>query len=219
MTATGPYVGGTSVLGLVAMLTVPGFASLLEVSAATPENGAIRKSASSLVGVRCRGTVLPHPNPPYHAIDMVKTGRVPGTGRSKGVGHASFARSPFGIAVRPDGTYVYDLKVTFERLKAPKKGYYTLWITTPEIDQVTRLGVLDEHSSVSGRVDWNKYLVVLTLEPENKPEAPIWSGPIVSRGVSRSGLMHTLAGHGPYENEPCARYGFGDTPGRGIGTR
>jgi hypothetical protein len=28
------------------------------------------------------------------------------------------------------------------------------------------------------------------------------------RGMSRSGRMHTLAGHGPFEAEPCAKYGF-----------
>ena len=72
--------------------------------------------------------------------------------------------------------------------------------------------MLDQNDSVRGRVAWNKYLVVLTLEPTDDPGATKWSGPIVSRGMSRSGMMHTLAGHGPYENEPCAKYGFGETP-------
>ena len=36
----------------------------------------------------------------------------------------------------------------------------------------------------------------------------MWTGPVVSRGMSRSGLMHTMAGHGPFETEPCAVYGY-----------
>ena len=163
----------------------------------------------ALAGSLCSMTELPTPNLPYYAIDMVKTGRVPGTGRSRGIGEASFARSPFGVAIAPNGAYIYNLSVAFELLKAPKNGYYTAWITTAAVDQVTRLGVLDENGRASGRVGWNKYLVVLTLEPEDDPEATTWSGPIVSRGMSRSGLMHTMAGHGPYEGEPCAKYGFG----------
>ncbi len=162
----------------------------------------------------CSMTELPTPNLPYYAIEMVKTGRVPGTGRSRGLGQASFARSPFGVSITPDGTYIYDLTIGFERLKAPKQGHYTVWLTTSSLDQVKRLGLLDANDSASGRVEWNKYLVVLTLEPEDDPAATKWSGPIVSRGMSRSGMMHTMAGHGPYENEPCAKYGFGENPTR-----
>ena len=157
----------------------------------------------------CSMTELPTPNLPYYAIDMVKTGRVPGTGRSRGIGEASFARSPFGVSISPDGAYIYNLTIAFERLKAPKQGHYTVWVTTAAVDQVKRLGVLDDDGSARGRVAWNKYLVVLTLEPKDNPEATMWSGPIVSRGMSRSGMMHTMAGHGPYEGEPCAKFGFG----------
>ncbi len=173
----------------------------------------------SLGGAPCSIATLPTPNLPYYGIEMVATRRVPGTGRSRGIGQASFVRSPFGVSVTQNGTYIYDLTFSFEELKTPRQGVYTLWLSTPEIDRVTRLGVLDGDGTVSGRVDWNKFLVVLTLEPTDDRSAAIWSGPIVSRGMSRSGMMHTLAGHGPYENEPCAKYGFGDNPVRAIGTR
>ena len=165
----------------------------------------------------CSAAALPGPGLPYYAIDMVKTGRVPGTGRSRGTAQASFARSPFGVSIAPDGTYIYNLAIGFERLKAPKQGHYTVWLTNSLVDDVTRLGVLDQNDSVRGRVAWNKYLVVLTLEPTDDPGATRWSGPIVSRGMSRSGMMHTMAGHGPYESEPCSKYGFGDNPARTSG--
>ena len=178
----------------------------LEVHAAT---------VPSLAGNSCSITELPSPNLPYYAIEMVKTGRVPGTGRSRGLGQASFARSPFGVSIAPDGSYIYDLTVGFEGLNA-QDGHYTVWLTTAEVDNIKRLGVLDANGLVNGRVEWNKYLVVLTLESADDPEATKWSGPIVSRGMSRSGAMHTMAGHGPFVGEPCAKYGFGDNPGRSI---
>ncbi len=167
----------------------------------------------------CSATALPPPSLPYYAIDLVKTGRVPGTGRSRGTAQASFARSPFGVSIARDGTYIYELTIGFERLKAPKQGHYTVWLTNSKVDEVKRIGLLDENDSVHGRVGWNKYLVVLTLEPTDDPGATKWSGPIVSRGMSRSGMMHTMAGHGPYENEPCAKYGYGENPTRTSGGR
>jgi len=36
----------------------------------------------------------------------------------------------------------------------------------------------------------------------------MWTGPVVMRGMSRSGLMHTMAGHGAFEQENCAAYGY-----------
>ena len=56
-------------------------------------------------------------------------------------------------------------------------------------------------------IDWNKFLVLVTLEPSTEVTNR-WFGPVVMRGMSRSGMMHTLAGHGPYEHEPCLKYGF-----------
>ncbi|MDZ7808701.1 MAG: hypothetical protein U5K71_16570 [Gracilimonas sp.] len=62
---------------------------------------------------------------------------------------------------------------------------------------------------MSGVVDWNKYIVVITLEEEVPAKnTNMWSGSIAFRGLSRSGLMHTMAGHGPFAQEPCAKFGY-----------
>ena len=143
----------------------------------------------------------------YYGIEMVTTRRVPGTGRATGAGTVAFARSPFGVAVSPRGSYVYDLSLSVDRIKAPRRGAYTAWAAAPDLDDVVRLGVLEAGQMVSGRVDWNKFLVLVTLEPSAEP-TDRWHGPVVMRGMSRSGMMHTLAGHGPYEYEPCLKYGF-----------
>ena len=143
----------------------------------------------------------------YYEIALVTTKRVAGTGLAKGTARVNFAASPFGVSVSPKGSYVYDLELQIERLAPPKKGVYTAWVSTPELDEIKRLGALDEGFALSGRVEWNKFLVIITLEPSTEA-TDSWQGPIIMRGMSRSGLMHTMAGHGPFELEPCATYGF-----------
>jgi len=143
----------------------------------------------------------------YYAIEMVPTRRVPGTGAGVGVGLVTFSESPYGVSVSPEGTYRVDVRLVLDRIKRPKKGVLTAWATKDDLSETKRLGPLDDAFQASGQVDWNKFLLVVTLEPSEEP-ADVWSGPIVMRGMSRSGLMHTLAGHGPYEKEPCAKYGF-----------
>ena len=150
----------------------------------------------------------PDPETDYFAIDLVTTKKLPGTARASGTGEVHFAPSPFGIALAADGSYEYDVSLRLAGMKAPGQGTLVAWITTPEVDRIERLGALDEALSVRGRVDWNKFLVVVTLEQNDDAAAATWSGPIVLRGVSRSGLMHTMAGHGPFQQELCAKYGY-----------
>ncbi len=176
--------------------------------------GATVPSTAGVVGGAVDGltpcsAVISAPSLPsqYYGIEMVTTRRVPGTGRATGAGTVAFARSPFGVAVSPRGSYVYDLSLSVDRIKAPRRGAYTAWAASPDLDDVVRLGVLETGRRVSGRIDWNKFLVLVTLEPSAEP-TDRWHGPVVMRGMSRSGLMHTLAGHGPYEYEPCLKYGF-----------
>ncbi len=161
------------------------------------------------------GPVLSTPTKPlvtepsdYYAIELVPTGRVPGTGLSSGVVYSTAAVSPFfGVALAPTGEYLHNLEIQIEGLKVPRAGAYVAWITDTEISQIVRLGQLDENFRASGQTGWNKFLVVITREPSMEPK-PTWEGPIIMRGMSRSGRMHTLAGHGPFQAEPCAKYGF-----------
>jgi hypothetical protein len=163
------------------------------------------------------GPVSPHassfcfaePEPPaYYAVELVTTKRVPGTGLASGTGHVTFAASPFGVALAPDGSYLYDVGIELSHLKRPGSGTLVAWATTTQVDQIRRLGALDDAFRGHGQVSWNKFLLVVTLEESDDPEAETWSGPIVMRGMSRSGMMHTMAGHGPFQQENCARYGY-----------
>ena len=156
-------------------------------------------------GLACSAATIPNVPSAYYGIDMVPTKRVPGTWSAEGVGKVTFASSPYGISVSPRGSYIYNISLGLRRLKRPKQGLLTAWVAKSDLTEVERLGVFDEDLELSGRVEWNKFLLVVTLESEPVER---WRGPVVMRGMSRSGMMHTLAGHGPFVKEPCAKYGF-----------
>ncbi len=163
---------------------------------------------SSRLPARCSASPATLDPPEYYAFPIVSTRRVPGTGQATGLGLITFVPSPFGLSLAPDGSYVYDLVVASERLAPPREGTYVVWVTTPSLDRVRLVGALDEQGGIRDRVQWNKFLVVVTLESRLDPEATMWRGPIVMRGMSRSGMMHTMAGHGPFETDNCAQYGY-----------
>lgn len=181
-------------VGAMAMASLPGTAS--------------SKPATASVVVEWGACLADPEPPPYYAFPLVTTRRVPGTGQAKGVGQVTFADSPFGVALTADGSYELEVALSFDGLRAPERGSYVVWLTTPQLDQVERAGEMDTGTPFTARVRWNKFLVVVTLEDDPDPTATTWTGPIVIRGMSRSGMMHTMAGHGPFEKENCASYGY-----------
>jgi hypothetical protein len=146
--------------------------------------------------------------PEYYQIELVSTKRVPGTARSSGMGAVTFAASPFSISLGTDGSYQYDVTLDFVRLPEPTEGVYAVWFTTTELDDVIPLGALHAEREMKGTIAWNRFIVVVSLEPSEADIGARWSGPIVMRGMSRSGKMHTMAGHGPFQQENCATYGY-----------
>ena len=156
----------------------------------------------------CGAPAAASTGPEYYRFPMVSTRRVPGTGNAAGVGEVNFSPSPYGVALGTDGSYRYDFTVRFERMGPARDGTYVVWTTTPELDRIALAGELTDPAGFSGQVAWNKFLVVVTLEPAFDAHATMWTGPVVIRGMSRSGMMHTMAGHGPFEEKNCAAYGY-----------
>lgn len=149
--------------------------------------------------------------PEYYAFELFTTRNIPGTGLAKAAAEVSVAgNTPFAVSLGPDGSYVYQIDVSLDRMRAPRQGRLVAWVTDTEIDHVQRMGALDDNLRVSGSVDWNKFIVVITLEAGDDPSATRWSGPVVFRGMSRSGMMHTMVGHGALQEENCAAYGYGN---------
>jgi hypothetical protein len=147
--------------------------------------------------------------PEYYAIALVTTKRIVGTGFARGVAEVSLSgSSPFSVALTADGSYEYAVHVSLERMKVPARGRLIAWVTTSDLSRIERMGALDEHLQASGSVSWNQFLVVVTLEPSDDVSATSWTGPVILRGMSRSGMMHTMVGHGPLEQENCASWGY-----------
>ena len=205
----------TGVSSAWALAGVVGFAGLGHLGH-IPSAARADLAAAGFAGVVCLApaadpaavSALVAPGPEYYRFPLVSTGRVPGTGRATGVGEVAFFTSPYGVALATDGSYRYDFTVRFEHLSPARTGTYVVWTTTPELDQVALAGELSDPAGFQGHVAWNKFLVVVTLESTFDPDATMWSGPIIMRGMSRSGMMHTMAGHGAFEEEKCAAYGY-----------
>jgi len=189
-----------TILAALGSLSLPAWgASLSEPATPVPESG------TEPVGGYCAE------GPAYYAFELFTTRNIPGTGLAKGQVDVRVAgSSPFSVALGPDGSYEYELGVSLDRMKVPRQGRLVAWVTTPEIDHIERMGALDEHLRSDGRVTWNKFIVVVTLEAEDDPDQATWSGPIIFRGMSRSGMMHTMVGHGALQQENCAAFGYGN---------
>lgn len=153
----------------------------------------------------------PFPGPDYYAFKLYTTKNIPGTGLAKARAELSVSgSSPFTVSLAEDGSYRYDVRVSIDNMRPPRGGQLVAWVTTPDIDRIQRIGALDEQLRGAGTVAWNKFIVVVTLEPLDDPEAATWTGPVVFRGMSRSGMMHTMVGHGALQQENCAAYGYGN---------
>lgn len=147
----------------------------------------------------CRGPVtLVARAPDPFAIPLTPTAN---GGGASGEARLSFAQSPFGLAVTADGRHRYRVRVATDGLRAAPDRSYVAWAVSPTLDELQKLGVLAADGAVNGEVTLNKFVVFVTSETSVEVER--WSGPIVLRGISRSGRMHTMAGHGPFEGEPC----------------
>ena len=161
-------------------------------------------SASPDEALRCL-----HSDPSYYAIDLITTKNIPGTGLAKGTATVTLPESsPFAVALAADGSYEYRVDVSLKRAKTPRSGHLVAWVTTPDLELVARLGTLDSDFRTSGLVRWNKFIVVITHEAEDDQAAQRWSGPVAFRGMSKSGAMHTMVGHGALQQENCAAWGY-----------
>lgn len=131
-------------------------------------------------------------------VELTPSARAPG---ARGVMEVGMAAAPYGVAVDPDGSYRLRVEVTAEGLRSRDGVHHVVWAATPELDRHVRLGTLGPEGRVEGELAWNKFLVFVTAESSPEPES--WSGEILLSGLSPSGRMHTMAGHGPFSGEPC----------------
>ncbi len=134
-------------------------------------------------------------------VPMRPTSSAPG---SRGTMTLSQPGSPFGITVDAGGHYTYDLAIQVEQLRRRTGSTYVVWAAKPELDEHVRLGELGDGNRLTGKVAWNQFMVFVSEEATSDVER--WQGPIVLTGLSPSGRLHTMAGHGPFEGMSCQQY-------------
>jgi hypothetical protein len=133
------------------------------------------------------------PAGPYD-IALHSTTAAPG---AEGRARLIFASSPFGIGVTADGHASYDVRVTAARLPRPDSlgrfTAYVAWAATPDLGRWVRLGVVRNGTSTVGPVELNKFLLVISAEPDSAAAAR--SGPTVLHGTSPSGWLQSFLTH------------------------
>ena len=112
--------------------------------------------------------------------------------------------SPFEITVDADGFQTFDIEIQVDQLRRRNGAVYVVWAAKPELDEYVQLGTLPEDNRLVGQVAWNQFLVFVSEEASADVER--WQGPIVLTGMSPSGRLHTMAGHGPFEAMNCQLY-------------
>ena len=130
---------------------------------------------------------------PYD-IQLQNTPRTP---NAQGSARLLFAESPFGIAVTADGHASYDVRFTIAGLPEPSTlGAYTTWVAwgvTPDLKQWRRLGVVGNGDTTVGRVEFNKFMLVVAAESDSLVTKH--AGPIALSGTSPSGWLQTFLSH------------------------
>ncbi|HEX7117725.1 MAG TPA: hypothetical protein VF212_03000 [Longimicrobiales bacterium] len=170
-------------------------------------------AAAAIAGPAAGAPVHPAPAAAFCAAPTAATGpdpfsiRLVPTARANGASgtvRLRFADSPFGVAVTRDGHHAYDAAFAVVDLPPVADAVLVAWAATPALDRVEKLGMLGPDGTLEARVHFNKFLIFVTAEPS--ADVDRWSGPILLRGISPSGRMHSMAGHGPFAGEPCGSW-------------
>lgn len=121
-------------------------------------------------------------------------------------GHARlvYAASPFGIAVTADGRARYDVQVTAAGLPCAGSpstaGACVAWATSTDLAKWVRLGTVTNGTTTVGHVDMNKFLLVITAEPDST--SLTHAGPTVLHGTSPSGWLQNFLSHPLFRGIP-----------------
>lgn len=143
------------------------------------------------------GACLPTPE----VVRLSGTQSAPG---SRGSMTLTQPGSPFEITVDEGGFQTFDIEIQVERMRRRRGAVYVAWAAKPELDEWVQLGTLGEDNRLAGRVAWNQFLIFVSEEASADLER--WQGPIMLTGLSPSGRLHTMAGHGPFEAMNCQLY-------------
>ncbi len=120
--------------------------------------------------------------------------------------------SPFSVAVTREGIHRYDLEFRIEGLPDPSTlgGFnsFIAWVAGPTFHPMQKLGVISNGVTKVGKVDLNKYVILVTAE--RSADVTEKAGPLVLRGRSPSSMLEP---HDIFQIAPIALF---DVPGMGM---
>ncbi|WP_419950500.1 hypothetical protein [Candidatus Palauibacter sp.] len=188
----------TGAIGAAGFLAVAlGTLVASEARAASPIDVPAPVDATPWVGAPGIGACLLTPE----VVRLSGTQSAPG---SRGSMTLTQPGSPFEITVDEGGFQTFDIEIRVDRMRKRRGAVYVVWAAKPELDEWVQLGTLSEENRLAGRVAWNQFLIFVSEEASADVER--WQGPIVLTGLSPSGRLHTMAGHGPFEAMNCQLY-------------
>lgn len=148
-----------------------------------------------------------HADPSLYCLPLLSTERAPS---ASGTAVLKLESSPFGLAVTRDGRARFRVALTISGLPDPRSlgpyGAFVAWATTPELDPMIRLGPVGNGLTVTGPIDLERFLIMVSAEAS--PVVRARKGPLVLRGSSPSLL---IAPHGVTELPPQAGSGHDHT--------
>jgi hypothetical protein len=123
---------------------------------------------------------------------------------AKGSARLLYSASPFGIAVTADGVASYDVRLDLSGLPDPTSigafKAYVAWAVTPDLSQWDRLGSVGNGTATLGRAVTNKFLLVITAEPDSAPRTR--AGPTILHGTSPSTWLQSFLTHPLFRGVP-----------------
>jgi FtsP/CotA-like multicopper oxidase with cupredoxin domain len=135
-----------------------------------------------------------HADGDLYCIELLPAGEIEGPA---GTARLVQPSTPFGIAMSASGRTQYSILFALRDLPSPETlGAYTTyiaWATTPQLDPVTKLGIVTNGTARIGTVDYDRFLVLITAERSAAAARP--TGRMVLRGTSASMRMqpHDMA--------------------------
>ncbi len=130
----------------------------------------------------------PSPLGPSRDLYCIELAPVPGLAGVSGRVEIGRAAGPFTVAVAADGRPRSRLTVRAAGLPAPgalgRFRTYVAWVATPTMDSVVRLGEIGNDRAAAGRVDLEKFTVLVSAE--RAPHGAEPRGRVVLRGQSPS---------------------------------
>lgn len=158
----------------------------------------------ALVGIDAPLSVCTGPHADeYYSFPLNPTGKVAAAADADGRVTVGFADSPFALAMTRDGRISRQLEVSLDAPAPANGGVYVAWVADPDLSTVVRLGTLGGDRKATGIASLNKFLIFVTVEPNDDPDATAWQGPVALVGRSRSARIQSMASHGSFETEDC----------------